>query len=200
MACSDRSSSVSNAAGGTLLFNAATAFDVKNQQLIFTPYGTIIVQGLLTNSLAGGTILVNGPGTLLLTNVNNQSTGTSSGSLNANGTQITNGATLGIWGDGSLGLAPAGAYNNIQFTGSGKLQDTANNITLATTRSISIASGATATLDSDGNTFTIGGLISGSGSLAKVGAGTLVLSGTNTYSGGTTLTGTIGISANTSAL
>ena len=40
-----------------------------------------------------------------------------------------------------------------------------------------------------GNTFTISEAIGGTGSLTKAGLGTLVLSGSNSYSGGTTLTG-----------
>ncbi len=179
---------ITNAAGGTLALTGNA--DLKAQQLILGPSGTIFIGAPLTNSLAAGaTILVNGPGTVLLTNQNNQYTGTSTSSLNANGTQIANGATLGIYGDGCLGLAPAGAYNNIQFTGSGTLQDTINNVTLAATRSLSIASGATATLDSSTNTFTIGGIVNGSGSLVKVSSGSLTLNGVNTYSGATTISG-----------
>ena len=186
-----------NAAGGTLQITGGT--DVKAQQIIFGPSGTITVGGLLTNSLAaGGTLLLNGPGTLLLTNVNNTYTGTGTGSLNANGTQISGGGTLGIWGDGSLGLAPAGAYNNIQFTGSGTLQDTTNNISLNATRNISVASAMTATLDSSSNSFTIPGVISGSGAVTKIGAGTLTLSATNTYSGATTIgAGTLQVGSGT---
>jgi autotransporter-associated beta strand protein len=43
----------------------------------------------------------------------------------------------------------------------------------------------TATFDTQGNTLTIGGMISGQGGLAKTGTGDLVLSGPDTYSGGT---------------
>ena len=45
--------------------------------------------------------------------------------------------------------------------------------------------GATATFDTNGNTFTINGSISGSGALAVAGSGTLVLTNSDTYSGGT---------------
>lgn len=48
-----------------------------------------------------------------------------------------------------------------------------------------IAAGVLATMDTDGNTGTLGGVISGGGALKKDGAGTLVLDGANTYTGGT---------------
>lgn len=43
------------------------------------------------------------------------------------------------------------------------------------------------TIDTDGNNAAFTGVISGSGGLTKDGAGTLVLTGANTYSGGTTI-------------
>jgi autotransporter-associated beta strand protein len=183
---------VSNAAGGTLLANASTAFDVKAQQLTLTPYGTILVQGILTSSTSsstvpGGTLLMNGPGTLILSNTANAYSGTSGADLNANSTLITGGGILGIYGDGSLGVVPNGPYNNIQFTGSGTLQDTVNNVSLNVNRSISVAAASTATLDSNTNTFAVPGIISGSGAVAKAGSGTLTLSGANTYTGATTI-------------
>ena len=185
---------VSNAAGGTLLANASTAFDVKAQQLTLTPYGTILIQGILTSStssssVAGGTLLMNGPGTLLLSNTANAYSGTSGADLNANSTLITGGGVLGIYGDGSLGVVPNGAYNNIQFTGSGTLQDTVNNVSLNVNRSISVAAASTATLDSSTNIFAVPGIISGSGAVAKAGFGTLTLSGGNNFSGGLTANG-----------
>ncbi|HJT81487.1 MAG TPA: autotransporter-associated beta strand repeat-containing protein [Chthoniobacterales bacterium] len=175
-------------------------FDIKFHTLTVNGDGdTTIVNPLIAGTLnpavtgTGGSLIKSGTGTLILQNTNNTYTGTIPGNLNANGTQIS-GGVLGIYGATSLGLAPSGAYNNIQFTGSGTLQDTANNITLGTTRNISITSGATATFDSNGNTFTIQGIINGAGALAKSGTGTVTLSGANTYNGGTTINlGTLSI-------
>ena len=51
------------------------------------------------------------------------------------------------------------------------------------------------TFNTSGNTATLGGTISGVGGLTKSGAGTLTLTGTNTYQGNTTITaGTLAVS------
>ena len=60
-------------------------------------------------------------------------------------------------------------------------------MSLATNRNVAINSGVIATLDTQGYAMTIPGVISGSGSLAKVGSGTLTLSGSNSYTGSTTI-------------
>ena len=55
-------------------------------------------------------------------------------------------------------------------------------------RSISLAAGTTGTIDTQSHTVSIAGPISGSGSLAKIGTGTLTLANTtNTHEGGTTI-------------
>ncbi|MEO5713153.1 MAG: autotransporter-associated beta strand repeat-containing protein [Luteolibacter sp.] len=176
------------AAGGSLTTSTG-AFDIKALKLTVdtATAGTVTISQALTSSLgAGGFLVKQGGGTLILSNTANGYTGTSNSSLNANGTQIA-GGTLGIYGDGSLGNAPAGAYNNIQFTASGTLQDTANNISLHANRSISIANGATASFDSNGNTLAINGIVNGTGgNVNKTGNGTLSLNGNNTYTGTTT--------------
>ena len=138
---------VQQAAGGALLFQGGS-FDVKAQTLTVAGSGNATVNEVLGSSLgAGGSLSKSGTGTLILQGTANTYTGTSAATLNASGTQIA-GGTLGIYGDTSLGVAPTSAYNNIQFTASGTLQDTANNITLNANRNISIAPGATATFDS----------------------------------------------------
>ncbi len=182
------------ATGGTMLLQGGSV-DVKAQTLTIddlsgnvNTQGTIRINEPLISSFgAGGSLVKSGAGTLILQGTNNSYTGTVATTLNANGTQIS-GGILGIYGDGSLGLVPAGAYNNVQFTGSGTLQDTANNVTLHANRSVSIANGATATFDSNGNIFTINGVINGpGGNVAKTGGGSVVLAGANTFTGSTTV-------------
>jgi len=60
--------------------------------------------------------------------------------------------------------------------------------TFATSASIALAGGGSgATIDTAGRTLTLTGLLSGPGSLTRLDAGTLILTGTNTYTGGTTV-------------
>ncbi len=115
-----------------------------------------------------GTLSKAGSGTLVLNGTNTYTGGT-----------VINGGTLEVSADANLGNA-AGA---LIFNG-GTLHTTA-----------SFTSGRTATLNAAGGTFdadnltrlTLTNAISGVGALTKTGAGTLVLTGTNSYAGGTTI-------------
>jgi len=161
--------------------------------------GTVTINEVLGSSLAtGGSIVKDGSGTLILQGTSNTYTGTVNTILNANGTRIA-GGTLGIYGDGGLGLAPATATNNVFFTSSSltsppstrTLQDTSGDVTLGATRNVNIASSVTGTFDSNGNTFTIAGVINGNGAIATTtgtnAGGTVIFTNGNTYSGGTTV-------------
>ena len=99
---------------------------------------------------------------------------------------------LNIASDAALGTAASAPTVNLTFTGNSTLQPGASNISLNPNRSISIAAGVTATFDTinSGNTLTIPGSISGGDSnsaVNKVNPGTLVLTGSSGYAGGTTI-------------
>ena len=160
--------------------------------------GIVQINEAITSGLAtGGSIFKDGSGTLVIQSTSNTYTGTNAALLNANGTQIGAGI-LGIYGDGSLGLAPSVATNNLFFTTSAEnlngdsiaptVRADAGTVTLASTRNVNIANGVTAHFDSNGNSLTVGGVINGAGgNVSKIGAGDLVLNNTNTYTGMTTI-------------
>ena len=77
---------------------------------------------------------------------------------------------------GGLTLATSSTYNVGGLSGSGNI-------------SLTAVDGSAATLSVGGNnqSTTYSGVLAGLGSLAKAGTGTLVLSASNTYSGGTTV-------------
>ncbi len=106
------------------------------------------------------------------------------------GTFISSGA-LAINADAALGTVPANPQTNLTFTGNGTLRSSAA-VTLNANRTILIGAGVTASFDSNGNTMAIPSEIDGgdaTSALQKIGAGALNLSGSNTYSGGTIVTG-----------
>jgi len=108
----------------------------------------------------------------------------------ATGGVTIRGGTLAIFDDRSLG-ADSGA---LTFDGAGATLQTLADLT--SSRNIALTSGGIFNTDA-GTSATFSGIVSGNGSLAKAGAGTLVLTGANTYSGGTLLdAGTIRVRSN----
>ncbi|WP_187193432.1 S8 family serine peptidase [Methylobacterium sp. WL1] len=118
-----------------------------------------------------GSLIKRGGGTLTLTGTNTYSGGTTLA-----------GGTLSVARDASLGAAAA----PLTFDG-GVLKVTGTGFT-ATSRPITWANGGGGLDIADpANTFTLTQSLTGAGGLAKLGAGTLALSGTNTYAGATTI-------------
>ncbi|HEX7817042.1 MAG TPA: autotransporter-associated beta strand repeat-containing protein, partial [Dyella sp.] len=125
----------------------------------------------IDNVLTGNGLQKTGAGTLILTGANTY----------AQGTELSAG-TLSVSSDANLGAGSG----TIDFEG-GVLQITGTGYT-STTRGMTLgAAGGGFDIADPANTFTVNQALSGTGSLTKLGTGTLVLSGANTYSGGTTV-------------
>ena len=137
------------------------------------------VTGTLVNCYFTGGVIKNGNGVMVISSTNDA----------FNGPTTINGGILGIAGDGSLGVStPAITTQALTFGGNSTLQAEAAGIVLSSSRTVTINSGVTATIDTHGNNMTISGQISGAGKLTKVGAGTLTLANsTNNFNGGVSL-------------
>lgn len=96
--------------------------------------------------------------------------------------------TLGVASNGALGdAANVIIFNNGLIPARGSLMLAANGVNI--THNIT-ATGAGSSINTNGNNGTISGVISGgAATLTKMGAGTLILSNTNTYTGATSVAG-----------
>jgi fibronectin-binding autotransporter adhesin len=123
--------------------------------------------------ISGGSVTQTGPGTLTL-----------SGNNTYSGPTIVTGGTLVL-----STLAKFGNGTAISLSGGSTMQWASGSTADISARTVTLGSGG-ATLDVQSNNVTIAGAIgnSGSGSLTKLGSGTLVLGGANTYTGATIVT------------
>jgi fibronectin-binding autotransporter adhesin len=155
------SGGVSVASGAELVLNRSNAFAVSN---------SLSGAGLLTKKGAGR-LTVSGDNSVGSLNWN--FTGTGNGDIGFN-----NASALG--GSGSTITLAASATGSTFFATSGNSTDVG----------ISIGTGGVFTWNgSTGNTTNLTGVISGSGAFTKVSGETLRLSGVNTYTGATTISG-----------
>ena len=130
--------------------------------------------------LSGGGGVALGSGGLLTINCTSGNNTTFSGSICGGGGVVKNGPAV-------LTLVGNNTYTGVTTISAGTLQlgdGTANNGSLAG----NITDNAVLAL-ANPNAQTYGGAISGSGSLTKLGAGRLALTGNNSYGGGTTVSG-----------
>ena len=136
----------------------------------------ITISQPLVDGGGGGGLIKYGNGTLTLTGPNTYS----------GGTTIAGGA-LNISADAALGNASGPAV----FAGNGTLQFGS---AMAPDRAFTLNVGCNGTIDTQSYSVVLGGQISGSGGLTKIGYGMLSLSATSNYSGGTTLSqGTLAV-------
>lgn len=131
--------------------------------------GSQTISGIIDQTSGGSNIFAKtGTGTVVLANTGNNYSG---------GTIISNG-TLSVSANTNLGAAAGG----ITFNSSGGTLLVTQNMT--STRGITLTSNGT--VDVGSKTVTLSGIISGNGVLTSQGSGgILVLSGANTYNGGT---------------
>ncbi|MBR0669329.1 autotransporter outer membrane beta-barrel domain-containing protein [Roseomonas hellenica] len=157
---------------GTLqIGNAGTsgslAGDIANAgTLVFNRSDTLTYTGVISGT---GAVQQNGTGTLILTGASTYTGGTT-----------INAGTLAITQDAALGAATGALTLN-----GGALRFDAG-FDLSATRPIAITA-AGGIIDSNGFTTSIAQGITGAGALAVDGPGTLILTGTNSYAGGTAI-------------
>ncbi|SPL62517.1 autotransporter outer membrane beta-barrel domain-containing protein [Ochrobactrum soli] len=125
--------------------------------------------------VGSGAVEKTGNGTLTLAPV------APNGNTYTGGTTIR-GGTIAIRADNALGAATG----SVTFDGGSLRFD--QSFDLAGSRAITLNAGG-GTIDTNGNTTSIGQAITGTGALTKAGAGVLNLEGTNSYTGNTSVSG-----------
>jgi autotransporter-associated beta strand protein len=195
-----RNQSWNVAAGSTFTWARLTspwAFNLNSgssYNLTLNGGGNYVFSGQIYDDPKNAIVTMNGPGTVTLAGANYATRWTlNGGTLNLNGTAAIsgntasaltiNGGTIDNTSGGALtmGNAPSYTWNaNLTFVGTSDLNLGTGAVTLGGHRQVTVNAG----------TLTVGGAIGDAGqvySLTKAGAGTLLLSGANTYSGNTTV-------------
>jgi fibronectin-binding autotransporter adhesin len=182
-----QNSNLGNTNGGISISDATLALTASfnhSRDVALSGTSTISVSTDVNSTFSGfvsgsGTLAVDGDGTLTLTSFNTYTGGTS---ISSAGVVITDNRNLG------------NASGSLTFDG-GTLQTTAD---VESTRATTLNAGGGGLSVNTGTTHTFNGAITGNGGLAKTGDGTLILNGTNNYSGGTNLSaGTIHVGTDT---
>ncbi|ARS26810.1 autotransporter-associated beta strand repeat-containing protein [Sphingomonas sp. KC8] len=177
--------------GGTLQYTGGTTASDRGFTLVnggpsrtidVTAAGTdLVFSGVVTSPDDAG-FAKTGEGTLTLANAANDYVGVTTV---ARGTLAVNTLTNGGFASG-IGAADNTSANLVLTTG-GRLRYTGG--TVATDRGFTLANGlGRIDVEQAATTLTISGVATGTGTFIKDGAGTLILSGTNTYTGDTTVT------------
>ncbi len=180
-------------AGGNLVFQGSgtATFDVNGTTQTVAGLNDSVLAGAIRSTAANGKLIVGDSndstfrGVMSTANLALEKVGT--GKLTLTGANTYSGATTLTAGTLALGSANAiGSSGTISF-GGGTLQSSASNTTDYSAR-FSNAANQQVKIDTNGQTVTLASnLTSSGGSFTKLGAGTLTLSGSNTYSGATTV-------------
>src|SRR5579883_358991 len=156
---------------------------------------------LSASSLTFGGGIANGGNTLTLSNSGSTSLSGLSGSggltmsgsgtltLSSNtytGVTTINSGKIALSADSGLGNAPGTATAGQLVLNGGILENTSS-FTLNSNRGISLGSSGGIFSPDSGMTLTYGGIIAGSGNLTQAGAGTSILTGSNSYTGSTSV-------------
>ncbi len=134
--------------------------------------GSLTLSGILSGSNG---LTKTGAGTVTLSNTNTYT-----------GNTTINAGTLSISADANLGAAPSSPTAGSIAFGGGTLKTTAN-FTLNSNRGVALNSGGGTISTDPSTTLTYNGIIAGANALTKAGSGALVLGGSNTYTGSTSL-------------
>ncbi|MCH9618264.1 MAG: hypothetical protein SP4CHLAM5_03910 [Chlamydiia bacterium] len=157
---------------GNLTLSSGASLVLGSKSLTFGGDSDTNLEGVISGS--GGSLIKTGDSVYTLSGTNTYTGGTT---LNGGTLVLDNNSALG--GGGALDMSDGTTLTLMNEI------DASNNISITSqgTRSFNVDLVSTAVID----TGTLSGVISGAGSLEKTGEGTLVLSGENTYSGGTTI-------------
>ncbi len=182
--------------GPTTAGTLGTGNVINNSTLEFNRTDTHSVSNVISGS---GSVTKLGTGTLILTGAN---TYTGATTVSAGTLAISHASGLGGTGAGAGTTVASGATLDLQGVTVGAETLTLNGGTLATSTGSSslsgdVAMGANSTASVAGSQLNLSGVVSGTGfSLTKTGSGSLIVSGANTYSGGTTISaGTLQLGA-----
>jgi autotransporter-associated beta strand protein len=155
--------------------------------------GTIATAGYavtLSGPLSGsGGLIKTGPGTLTLAASNTYTGGTtvSAGLLDLSNQSATQNSTLTM-GGGAL-VFDSTVTSNAFTIGGLAASSSGAGYDIALKSNATSPAAITLTLGGNGASTTYAGVLSGSGSLIKTGSGTLAMTSSDTYSGGTTISG-----------
>ena len=144
--------------------------------------------GVYVNAGGTGTIYVDEGGTLNSAGPISFGDGSTDTSGSWGVLAVGAGSTIAVGGTNGIVDNEGSAGSYAFYLAGGTLKDTGSDLTSAV--NISLLFSSNSTVDTNGLNTTLSGVLSGDGSsLTKAGSGTLLLSGQNTYTGGTDITG-----------